>query len=193
MTTFHAFLGCSLDGFIAAPGGDLQWLSDFDESLGDTEFDEFFDSIDALVMGRTTYETMRGFDPQVYKGVPIHVLSTTMAAGPRPGLGASAVTVHADIPSVRAELDEAGVRRAYADGGRTVQAFLKAGLLTDIVITRVPVLIGDGIPLFGSLPSPVHATLVGTRRLDAGAVQSTYRFGPPEPTPDDESPAASVS
>jgi dihydrofolate reductase len=178
MTTFHAFLGCSLDGFIAGPGGELQWLTDFDERLGDTGFDEFFASVDALVMGRATYETIRGFDPESYRGVPIHVLSTTMPAGPQPALGASAVTVHPDIASVRAALDEEAVQRAYADGGRTVQAFLAAGLLTDIVITRVPVLIGEGIPLFGPVASPLHATLGGTRRLGAGAVQSTYRFEP---------------
>jgi dihydrofolate reductase len=64
----------------------------------------------------------------------------------------------------------------YADGGRTVQAFLAAGLLSDIVITRVPVLIGEGIPLFGPVPAPVTATHVSTRELTAGAVQSTYRF-----------------
>jgi dihydrofolate reductase len=185
MTTFHAFLGCSLDGFIAAPGGELQWLSDFDERLGDTGFDEFFASVDALVMGRVTYETMRGFDPQFYRGLPIHVLSTTLPPGPQPAFGASVVTVHPHISSVRAALDKAGVRRAYADGGRTVQAFLGAGLLTDIVITRVPVLIGEGIPLFGPLASPLHAALEDTRRLDAGAVQSTYRFGPPDAARDD--------
>ena len=64
----------------------------------------------------------------------------------------------------------------YADGGRTVQSFLAGGLLDDIIITRVPVLLGTGIPLFGPVPAPVHATLVDTRELPAGAVQSTYRF-----------------
>jgi dihydrofolate reductase len=177
MTTFHAFLGCSLDGFIAGPNGELQWLTDFDERLGDTGYDEFFGSVDALITGRTTYETMRGFDPGFYKGTPIHVLSTTMPAGAREPMGRSRVTVHPDIPSLRAVLADAGVRRAYADGGRTVQSFLAAGLLTDIVITRVPVLIGEGIPLFGPSPSPLYATLEDTRQLGAGAVQSRYRFG----------------
>lgn len=176
MTTFHAFLGCSLDGFIAGPNGELSWLTDFDERLGDTGFNEFFGSVDALVTGRTTYETMRGFDPGFYRGIPIHVLSTTMPAGPHEPMGSSPVTVQSDIPSLVAALADAGVQRAYADGGRTVQSFLAAGLLSDLVITRVPVLIGEGIPLFGPLSSPLPATLEDTHRLDAGAVQSRYRF-----------------
>lgn len=176
MTTFHAFLGCSLDGFIAGPNGELSWLTDFDERLGDTGFDEFFGSVDTLVTGRTTYETMRDFDPGFYRGIPIHVLSTTMPAGPGEPMGASPVTVHSDLPSLVAALAEAGVQRAYVDGGRTVQSFLAAGLLTDLVITRVPVLIGQGIPLFGPLSAPLPVTLEDTRRLGAGAVQSRYRF-----------------
>lgn len=176
MTTFHAFLGCSLDGFIAGPNGELQWLSDFDERLGDTGFDEFFASVDALVMGRNTFETIQSFDPDSYKGLPIHVLSTALAPGSHTALGRSPVTIHPDIPSARAALSASGAQRAYADGGRTVQAFLAAGLLDDIVITRVPVLIGEGIPLFGPLESPLQATLEDTRLLGAGAVQSTYSF-----------------
>jgi dihydrofolate reductase len=177
MTTFHAFLGCSLDGFIAGPNGELSWLTEFDARLGDTGFDEFFASVDALVMGRNTFETMQNFDPEFYNGVPIHVLSTTLPAGAHRAMGRSTVAIHRDVASARTALAEARVRRAYVDGGRTVQAFLAAGLLNDIIITRVPVLIGEGIPLFGPLSSPLHATLEDTRRLDAGAVQSKYRFG----------------
>jgi dihydrofolate reductase len=177
MTTFHAFLGCSLDGFIAGPNGELNWLTDFDERLGDTGYDQFFASVDALVMGRNTYETMQNLDPAFYNGIPIHVLSTTLPAGPQRAMGRSMVTIHPDVSSVPAAFAEAGVRRAYVDGGRAVQAFLAAGLLSDIIITRVPVLIGEGVPLFGPIASPLPAILEDTRRLDAGAVQSRYRFG----------------
>lgn len=176
-TTFHAFLGCSLDGFIAGPHGELDWLLEFDERLGETGYDDFFASVDVLAMGRATFETMRDSDPEFYRGKPIHVLSATLPAGTQPAMGRSSVTVYPDIPALREALAAAGVRRAYVDGGRTVQAFIAEGLLTDIIITRVPVLIGDGIPLFGSVPAPVYPTLVDTRQINAGAVQSTYRFG----------------
>ena len=177
MTTFHAFLGCSLDGFIAGPLGELSWLTDFDEVLGDTGFDAFFASIEAMAMGRVTYEAMLQFDPAFYRGVPIHVLSRTLGPGARPNLGGSTVTVHPDLPALVDALTAAHVTRAYADGGRTVQALLAAGLLADLVLTRVPVLLGEGVPLFGPRPAPVPAQLESVRQLPAGAVQSTYRFG----------------
>ena len=172
MTSFHAFLGCSLDGYIAGSAGELDWLTVFEN----TGYDEFFDSVDAMAMGRSTYETMRDTAPDYYRGMPIHVLSATLSPGVQPNMGDSAVTVHPDIPSLRAALDEAGVKRAYADGGRTVQSLLAAGLLADLTVTRVPVLIGSGIPIFGPLPKPVRAELVTSITTSQGAIQSVYRF-----------------
>jgi dihydrofolate reductase len=176
MTSYHAFLGCSLDGFIAGPRGELDWLLPFDEKIGDSGYDEFFASIDAMAMGRASYEGIRNSDPEFYRDTPVHVLSETLPPGPMPAMGRSAVTVHSGIRELREALASAGTRRVYVDGGRTVQAFLSAGLLSDIVITRVPVLIGEGIPMFGPVPAPVHAELVDSRVLGAGAVQSFYRF-----------------
>lgn len=172
MTTFHAFLGCSLDGYIAGPNGELDWLTSFDN----TGFDAFFESIDVLVMGRKTYEVMLESAPDYYQGVPVHVLSSTLAPGVRANMGASPVEVHRDIASLEAILQERGVERAYADGGRTVQAFLVAGRLSDLTVTRVPVLLGDGVPLFGRLPATMRAQLVSSFTTAQGAVQSFYRF-----------------
>ncbi len=172
MTTFHAFLGCSLDGYIAGPEGELDWLTVFEN----TGYDEFFDSVDAMAMGRATYDVMRASAPDYYRGMPIHLLSTTLPPGPQPEMGRSAVTVHPDIPSLQAGLAEAGVKRAYADGGRCVQALMAAGLLSDLTVTRVPVLLGEGIPLFGPLPGPVRVRLVDSFATDQGAVQSVYSF-----------------
>ncbi|OLT54683.1 dihydrofolate reductase family protein [Cellulosimicrobium sp. CUA-896] len=176
MATFHAFLGCSIDGFIAGPDDDIGWLVAFDDVLGETGYDDFFGSVDAVVMGRRSYEVISASGPGFYGTTPVHVLSQTLPSGPRPRLGESAVTVHPDVPALQTALAEAGVARAYVDGGRTVQGFLSAGLLSDIVITRVPVLVGDGIPLFGPVPAPIPAELVESRVLGAGAVQSVYRF-----------------
>ncbi|MFJ2521343.1 dihydrofolate reductase family protein [Cellulosimicrobium cellulans] len=172
MTTFHAFLGCSLDGYIAGPNGELDWLTSFDN----TGYEDFFGSVQALAMGRGTYEVMRASAPDYYRGMPIHVLSSTLDPGARPDMGRSPVEVHRDIPSLQASLEASGIERAYADGGRTVQAFLAAGRLSDLTVTRVPVLLGDGIPLFGPVPGIVQAELVSSCATDEGAVQSVYRF-----------------
>jgi dihydrofolate reductase len=91
-------------------------------------------------------------------------------------MGRSPVQVHRDIPALQASLEEAGIERAYADGGRTVQAFLAAGRLSDLTVTRVPVLLGGGIPLFGRLAGTVQEQLVASHATDQGAVQSVYRF-----------------
>lgn len=172
MTTFHAFLGCSLDGYIAGPNGELDWLTGFEN----TGYDAFFGSVDAMAMGRATYDVMRESAPDYYRGMSIHLLSTALPPGPQPDMGHSAVTVHSDLPSLQAVLADTGAKRVYADGGRTVQAFLAAGLLSDLTVTRVPVLIGEGIPLFGPVGGHIRAELLESHVTDAGAVQSVYAF-----------------
>lgn len=154
----------------------MDWLLWFDERLGEYGYDAFFSSIDVLVMGRASYDAIRQQSPDLYDGTPVHVLSRTLPVGPQPEMGRSRVTVYSDIAALRAALAADGIERAYVDGGRTVQTFLAEGLLSDIVITRVPVLIGEGVPLFGPVSHPVSAELLETRDLGAGAVQSTYRF-----------------
>lgn len=176
MTTFHAFLGCSLDGYIALPDGGIDWLTEF----APTGFEEFFAGMDALAMGRATYAVMRDSMPNYYRGTPITVLSRTLPVGPAPDMGRSRVHVCPSLSQLRAEFAEAGVARVYADGGKTVQSFLAAGLLNELTITRVPVLLGDGIPLFGKLPGPRQATLLSSVTTEEGAVQSRYRFSAPQ-------------
>lgn len=127
-------------------------------------------------MGRRTYEVLEPLDPQFYGQTPIHVPSGSLPPGPAPSPGPTPVVVHASVDDVIQGLTEAGVERAYVDGGRTVQWFLAHGLLSDIVITTLPVVLGRGIPLFGSLVEPVPAELVETRTLGGGALQTTYRF-----------------
>ncbi|MGJ3508723.1 dihydrofolate reductase family protein [Enemella sp. A6] len=172
MASFHAFLGCSLDGYIAGPNGELDWLTVYDNS----GFDDFFASVQAMAMGRETYDVMRELAPDYYRQMPIYVLSTTLAPGSHPDMGSSPITVHPDLQSLRAKLSQDGVERAYVDGGRTVQSFLAAGLLTELTVTRVPVILGDGIALFGPVPEPVTAELVSSHTTVDGAVQSVYRF-----------------
>jgi dihydrofolate reductase len=176
--TGSVFLGMSVDGFIARSDGDLSWLTGGAEAGGapddggggDFGFSRFVSSIDALVMGRGTYEFLAPLDEWPYQGKPVHVLSTSLEpdADPR-------VTVHRSFDEAVAALDAAGYRRVYVDGGRTVRAFLAAGLVGDLTLSRVPVLIGSGHTPFGELPADVALEHEHTEVFPGGMVQTTYR------------------
>jgi dihydrofolate reductase len=176
--TGSVFLGMSVDGFIARLDGDLSWLTGSaeaggapdDGTGGDYGFGEFVSGIDALVMGRGTYEVIAPIDAWPYQGKPVHVLSTTLAddADPR-------ITVHRGFDEAVAALSAAGCRRVYVDGGRTVHHFLRAGLVADLTLARVPVLIGSGHTPFGELAADLPLEHVDTRTYPGGMVQSTYR------------------
>jgi dihydrofolate reductase len=164
------FIATSLDGFIARANGDLDWLPPGGgEEHG---YDAFFASVDALVIGRKTYETVLSFDTWPYGGKPVYVLSTgTLAPAPRGAVVERMAGTPAEIVS---QLAARGVRHAYVDGGITIQRFLQAGLIQRLVITRIPVLLGAGIPLFGALQHDIALRHVGTRQYASGLVQSEY-------------------
>ena len=168
--TVSVFVGTSVDGFIARPNGDLDWLP---EGGGEPHgYDEFIASVDAIVIGRKTFETVLAFPTWPYGGKRVVVLSS------RPVDLSAAKGVVEQMGGPPAEivsrLAAGGARHLYVDGGITVQRFLRAGLVQRLVITRVPVLIGDGIPLFGSLPGDVRLRHVATRHYPSGLVQSEY-------------------
>ncbi len=135
-------------------------------------YDEFIASVDALVIGRKTFETVLTFDTWPYGEKPVFVLSTrALASAP-----AAAVVerMSGDPAEIVSKLDARGIRHVYVDGGITIQRFLQAGLIQRLIITRVPVLIGAGIPLFGAIPRDILLKHVGTRQYASGLVQSEY-------------------
>jgi dihydrofolate reductase len=167
------FVGTSLDGFIARENGDFDWLTAAGDALGETGYDEFFASVDAMVLGRGTFDTVSMFPEWPYAGKRVFVLSRTLLRS-HTGLTQPDTTMHATLGDVLDALRAEGRRRVYVDGGRTIQSFLRAGLIREITITRAPVLLGSGIPLFGPLSGDVHLRHVGTRELGAGFTQSSY-------------------
>src|SRR5215216_2825414 len=154
------FIGTSLDGFIARADGALDFLP---PGGGEPHgYDEFMATVDALVIGRNTFETVLGFDTWPYGKTPVFVLSSRPLA-PAPS---EAVVEHLSGPpaEIVSHLSDCVIRHIYVDGGITIQRFLAAGLIQRLIITRVPVLIGDGIPLFGPLPQDVRLRHVETRQ-----------------------------
>jgi dihydrofolate reductase len=173
-----AFIATSLDGFIARADGSLDWLDDAQFLIPEGEdcgYHEYMASIDALVMGRHTYERVLTFDPWPYGHTPVYVLSHAPVSVP-PALVGSVYSVQGTPAALVARLGQQGTRHLYVDGGQTIQGFLRAGLLDEITITVVPVLLGAGRPLFGPLPHDVDLTLMRSRAYEFGFVQSTYRI-----------------
>jgi dihydrofolate reductase len=165
------FIGTSVDGFIARLNGDLDFLpAGGGEPHG---YREFMETVDALVIGRKTYETVLAFETWPYAEKPVFVLSTRPLAPAPP----DAVVEHmsGDPAEIVSQLETRGIKHVYVDGGITIQGFLQAGLIQRLIITRVPVLIGDGISLFGPLPHDVRLEHVATRDYPSGLVQTEYR------------------
>jgi len=165
------FVGTSLDGFIARPNGDLDFLP---PGGGEPHgYDEFIASVDAIVIGRKTFETVLALGPWPYGKKRVVVLSSrpvdlSAASG-------GVVEQMAGSPAqIVSQLAASGAHHLYVDGGITIQGFLRAGLIQRLIITRVPVLIGDGIPLFGSLPRDIRLRHVATRQYPSGLVSSEY-------------------
>jgi dihydrofolate reductase len=170
--TASVFIGTSLDGFIARPDGALDWLPTDGEPHG---YDEFFASVDALVIGRKTYETVLGFEAWPYGTKPVVVLSRTLSKVMVPE-GAACELMSGTPAEIVSRLSARGLERLYVDGGVTIQAFLEVGLIQQVIITRVPVLLGRGIPLFGPLSRDIRLQHVATRSFPSGLVQSEYRI-----------------
>lgn len=170
--TASVFVGVSLDGFIARADGRLDFLPPGGgESHG---YDEFMATVEALVIGRKTFETVLDFDRWPYGKKPVFVLSNNPLAPSPPDAVVERMSGDpADVVSICAAR---GVRHIYVDGGITIQRFLKAGLIQRLIITRVPVLIGAGIPLFGDLQRDIVLKHVGTRQHASGLVQSEYEI-----------------
>ena len=169
--TASVFIATSVDGFIARSDGALDWLpAGGGEPHGYTEF---MATVDALVIGRKTFETVLTFDAWPYGQTPVVVLSTRPAALTAP-VGAACEFMAGTPAEVVARLARRGLDHLYVDGGVTVTGFLAAGLIGRVVITRIPVLLGSGIPLFGYLPRDIRLAHVATRSYPSGMVQSEY-------------------
>ena len=168
------FCGVSVDGFLARPNHALDFLD-----TGGQEphgFEEFYASVDVLVIGRKTYEVVRGFGQWAYGKKRVVVLSSQPLDFS--GIEGAAVEQMSGEPAdIVSRLKDRGFQHVYVDGGITIQRFLAAGLIDRLVITRVPVLIGEGIPLFGPLPHDLILTHVATRCYKGGLVQSEYLTG----------------
>lgn len=170
------FIATSLDGCIARPDGNLDWLDRANTLVPEGEdcgYADFLASVDLLVMGRGTFEKVLSFPEWPYGGKPVWVLSQSLQQIPS-HLPDTVRLLCASPTAVVARAKAEGFRRLYIDGGKTIQAFLAAGHITDMTVTVIPVLIGSGLPLFGPTAADIPLAHVVTHAYPFGFVQSRY-------------------
>ena len=173
----RVYIAVSLDGYIAGPDHDLEWLEHVPNPSGsDFGFADHMASIDAVVMGRGTFEAISHIRPWPY-GKPVVVVSASISALPS-DLEDSVHLVSGSPEQIVEQCARLGYRNLYVDGGKLVTSFLRRGLIDELVLSRIPVILGGGIPLFGALAEPLWLDHIETTAFEGGLVQSVYRPAP---------------
>ena len=166
------YVGTSLDGFIAREDGDINWLVKFQNKDVHDSYGEFMKRIDAIVTGRATYEKVLSFPEWPYDK-KVFVLSTTLKQIPDT-LKEKVIILSMEPKKVLEHLSSEGFSNIYIDGGKVIQSFLNEDLIDELIITRVPVLIGTGIPLFGYVDNDLQFVHMQTDVYTDGLVKSCY-------------------
>jgi len=166
------YVGTSLDGFIARKDGDIDWLVKYQNKEVHDSYNEFISRIDAMVIGKGTYEKVLSFPEWPYEK-KVFVLSTSLKQIPGT-LNDKATLVAMDPAALLNYLSDKGFSNIYVDGGKVIQSFLKEDLIDELIITRVPELIGTGIPLFGYLDNDLRFEHIKTNIYSDGLVKSQY-------------------
>ena len=165
----RVFIASSLDGFIAGLGDDLSWLpADGGEDHG---YAEFMAGTAALLIGRTTYDVVLGFDEWPYGDTPVFVATSR----PLDPLVPTVRVVRGEPGSMLAAVREVTTGGVYVDGGVLIRQFLSAGLIDELTVTVVPCILGAGTPLFAGVGERHRLTLLGSRAYESGLVTLTYR------------------
>lgn len=171
----NVFIATSLDGYIADKNGGLDWLNTIPNPDNlDMGYTNFTSNIDALVMGRTTFETVCGFGIEWPYTMPVFVLSNTLTDIPKNYKNNKIYIINGPLTSVLNQIHNKGYYNLYIDGGKTIQNFLKEDLIDQLIITTIPKLLGGGVSLFSELPSELNFDCVKTELFSNHIVQNTF-------------------
>jgi dihydrofolate reductase len=168
------YIATSIDGFIASEDGSIDWLMDLpNPENSDYGFSVFLNRMDGILMGRKTFETLLGFNEWPYTK-PVFVLTYTLNELP-PKVSDKAEIITGELNEILSTLRKKGINNVYVDGGKTIQGFLTEDLIDEIIITRIPVILGSGIPLFGKNNSELRFEHLETEVLNNMLVRSRYK------------------
>lgn len=168
------YIATSIDGYIATSKDGLDWLNSFpNPAESDYGYHGFMDSVDAIVMGRKTFDIVSSFEAWPYSK-KVFVLSRSMKEVPAV-LVDQVEIVQGDISAIVKKLNKQGFRHLYIDGGQTIQAFLKKNLINELIISKIPIILGEGIPLFSAQDQRIKFEHCSTEIFEGGLVQSHYK------------------
>ena len=168
------YIATSLDGCIADRKNGIDWLDSVpipeDEDMG---YSAFMEGIDALLMGRNTFETVLGFDVEWPYQKPVFVLSNSLNEIPESHYG-KAFLVQGELKVVLEQIHNQGYNSLYIDGGNTIQHFLAEDLIDEMIITSFPILLGGGPSLFSALPKELEFNLASSKVYFNQLVQNHF-------------------
>ena len=166
------FIGTSLDGFIARKNGDIDWLVQYANNEAVQAYEKFMSRIDAIVIGRGTFEKVLSFPSWPYEK-KVFVLSTSIKEVPA-ALKEKATILSMKPTELLTYLSGQRFSSIYVDGGKVIQDFLKEDLIDELIISKAPVILGSGIPLFGHLDTDLQFKHNHTETCSNGLVRSYY-------------------
>lgn len=173
----RSFLAMSLDGFIARPDGDVRWLESLPTDRGHVTtsaanpalvWETFFPDMDALVMGRNTYEKVLTFGDWPFPGLTTLVLSSALDTDD------DNIELVRTVNEAAERLAARGAREVYVDGGVTIRSFLRRGLIDELTVSIAPMILGEGVPLFGEGTPERSLRVRGSHVTAEGLVRITY-------------------
>ncbi|MCH9621705.1 MAG: putative protein YyaP [Chlamydiia bacterium] len=165
------YIACSIDGFIARQDGSIDWLEEGHTGNEDYGFKKFMKSVDAVIMGKNTYEVISKFDEWPYPDKKVIVLSSSLNK-----IRKEAKVYNKQLDNLLNTLHTEGINHVWVDGGITLSKFINDGLIDEITITKIPVILGSGIPLFNSIKKEQRIDLINAQSYPSGLVQLKYKL-----------------
>ena len=166
----RVFIACSSDGFIAGPNDELDWLEGPDGT--EDTFTPFFKQIGAMLMGRRIYDVASSFEGDwPYGDTPIIVATNRPLQTDKPSVQGSQGTIGELVAKAKTMAEG---RDVYLDGGNLIRQALDAGLVDELTLTLIPIVLGDGIPLFSGTKQNHRLELCSYRAIGGGMVELIY-------------------
>jgi dihydrofolate reductase len=166
------YIAASLDGYIAGPNGEIDWLSLVDREGEDYGYHEFYQSVDAIVSGSKTYELAASFSEWPHPGKPTFVFTRRPLKSPRDDV----FFLSEEVPQAMEKIKAQGFQRVWLlGGGELVRSFLRHGLIDEYIISTIPIILGGGVPLFPASTPEQKLEVISSRQYESGLLQSHYQ------------------